>query len=245
MLELKNVSLNYGELNAIKDITLTINTGEICSVLGPSGSGKTSLLNILAGNINHYAGSVTLNGQEINHKQSKVGLISQDYGLLPWKNAYKNIILPLKIKGLNIEAHEEKIAHVMNKLGISELKKRYPLSLSGGQKQRLAIASAFVLEPELLLMDEPFSALDQITRESTQELFFDIRNESKPTTVFVTHSIEEAVFMGQKIVILSKSPGSIIKIIPNPTFGKENVRVDGEYLDICKNIREIIKSNWD
>lgn len=245
MLIIKNLSLNYGELNAINDINLAIKSGEICSVLGPSGSGKTSMLNILAGNINHYTGEVTLNGHEINHKQSKVGFISQDYGLLPWRNAYKNIILPLKIKGLDIETHEEKIGHIMLKLGISELKKRYPLSLSGGQRQRLAIAAAFAFEPELLLMDEPFSALDQITKEATQELFFDVWNDSKPTTVFVTHSIEEAVFMGQKIVIFSKAPGSIITIIENPTFGRENVRVDSEYLDICKGIRELIKVNWE
>lgn len=242
MLVLKNLSLNFGELNAIKDIDLTINTGEICSVLGPSGSGKTSMLNILAGNIKHYTGEVTLNGHSIDHRKERIGLVSQDYGLLAWRNAYKNIILPLKIKGLDVEKYTDKIEQVMRKLEISEFKKRYPISLSGGQRQRLAIAAAFVFEPDLLLMDEPFSALDQITKEEAQELFFDIWNEHKPTTIFVTHSIEEAVFMGQKIVIFSKAPGSIIRTISNPTFGKENVRVDSEYLEICKEIREIIKN---
>lgn len=242
MLELQNISLSYGEMHALNNISLTINSGEICSILGPSGCGKTSMLNILAGNIKHYKGKVTLNGLAIDNKQKCIGFISQDYGLLPWKTVYKNVILPFQIKRLNIESRAEKIENVINKLGIDDIKKRYPISLSGGQKQRVAIAGAFVIEPDLLLMDEPFSALDQVTKESTQELFFDVWNETKPTTVFVTHSIEEAVFMGQKIVILSKSPGSIIKIIDNPTFGKKDVRISNDYLDICKDIRGIIKN---
>jgi NitT/TauT family transport system ATP-binding protein len=244
MLELRNISLNYEKIQAVNDISLAITPGEICAVLGPSGAGKTSILNILAGNVTHYTGEVSLNNRAIDYKKDRIGLISQDFGLLPWRTAYKNIILPLKIKGLDVKNYEGKIDHVMKKLGIFDLKKRFPLSLSGGQKQRLAIAAAFVPETDLLLMDEPFSALDQVSRESTQELFFDIWNETRPMTVFVTHSIEEAVFVGRKIMILSKAPGSIIKTLDNPTFGQDNVRVKSEYIDICKEIREMIKAEW-
>jgi len=244
MLTLNNISLKYGEVPALNNINLSIAQGEICAIIGPSGSGKTSILNILAGNIGNYSGDVSLGGVPIDHKQKRIGLISQDYGLLPWKTAYKNVILPLNIKGLDVRTHTDKINYIMNKLEIDHLKNRYPVSLSGGQKQRLAIASTFIMEPDLLLMDEPFSALDQITKETTQELFFHVWKEVRPTAVFVTHSIEEAVFIGQRIVMLSKSPGSIIKIIDNPTFGCGDVRTNQEYLDICKNIREIIKSEW-
>ena len=245
MLTLKNISLSYGQTPALDNINLSIGSGEIYSVLGPSGCGKTSLINILAGNLSHHTGQATLNGAGINHREKTIGLISQDYGLLPWRTAYKNIILPLKIKRLNVANYADKINYVMEKLDIADLKNRYPISLSGGQKQRLAIAGAFIMDLDLLLMDEPFSALDQVTRETTQELFFHIWKDTRPTAVFVTHSIEEAVFLGQKVVLLSKSPGHIIKIVDNPTFGQSDVRLSREFLSICGDIRETIKSEWD
>ena len=245
MLTLRSLSLSYGQTAALDNINLSIGSGEIYSILGPSGCGKTTLLNILAGNLSHYTGQATLNGCGINHREKTIGLISQEYGLLPWRTAYKNIILPLKIKKLDVASYTDKINYVMEKLDIAELKNRYPISLSGGQKQRLAIAGAFIMNLDLLLMDEPFSALDQVTREATQELFFHIWKDTRPTAVFVTHSIEEAVFLGQKVVVFSKAPGHIVKIIDNPTFGQSDVRVSGEYLNICRDIRATIKSEWD
>ena len=245
MLTLRNLSLSYGQTVVFDDFNLSIEKGEIYSLLGPSGCGKTSLLNILAGNVRHYTGALTLDGSEINHREKTIGLISQDYGLLPWRTAYKNITLPLEIKKRDIASYAGKIQYVMEQLDIVSLKKRYPLSLSGGQKQRLAIAAAFIAEPDLLLMDEPFSALDQVTREITQDLFFHIWNEVRPSTIFVTHSIEEAVLLGQKIVVLSKAPARIVKIIDNHTFGAQEVRATQAYFDLCKDIRETIKSDWD
>jgi len=245
MLEIRDLCLKYGNTAVIDNITMSISSGEIYAILGPSGCGKTSIINILAGNICHHTGKVRLNNAALNNRQKAVGLVSQDYGLLPWKTAYKNITLPLKIKKLSIENYTDKINYVMEKLNINHLKNRYPMSLSGGQKQRIAIAAAFIMDLDLLLMDEPFSALDQVTRESTQALFFHIWKDIKPTTIFVTHSIEEAVFLGQKIVILSKAPGKIIKIIENPTFGLSDVRVNQTYLDICRDIRRLIKGEWE
>ena len=245
MLTLKDLSLSYGEVQALSQINLSIDSGEIYSILGPSGCGKTSLLNILAGNVKHYTGDVSLGGAAIDYKKQTIGLISQGYGLLPWMTAYKNIILPLKIKRLNIREYREKIDDVMETLGISGLRDRYPGSLSGGQRQRVAIASAFILDLDLLLMDEPFSALDQVSRETSQELFFRIWKERRPTTLFATHSVEEAVFLGQKIVILSNAPGRILEVIENPTFGQEDARLSGVYSDICRDIRKLIKSKWE
>jgi NitT/TauT family transport system ATP-binding protein len=124
------------------------------------------------------------------------------------------------------------------------LQDRYPNQLSGGQKQRVSIARAFIMNPDLLLMDEPFSALDALTREEAQELFIDIWNKYKPTTIFVTHSIEEAVYMGKKIIILSHCPGAIVEVIDNPLFNTENLRENEEYLKLSSHIRSIIKKGW-
>jgi len=241
MLQIKNLSLAY-ETPILQDINLHLQNGDICAIIGPSGCGKSSLLNILAGSIKTYIGEATLNAAPINHKKSTIGLISQDYGLLPWKTIHGNIKLPLKIKKLKVE--EQKINYIMERLKILELKDRYPSQLSGGQRQRVAIAKTFILNLDLLLMDEPFSALDAITKEQTQELFFDIWHELKPLTIFVTHSIEEAIFLGKKIVLLSESPGRIIKIIENNTFGTLNPRESTEFLDLSNKIRGIIKKEW-
>jgi len=245
MLIIRNLNLNYDSTRALDAFSLTLSSGETCAVLGPSGCGKTSLLNIIAGVVTHHSGEVTLDGEPIDHRRKTIGLISQDYGLLPWMTAYQNIVLPLKIKKLDVKQYTDKIDYLLSALDIAHLKARYPLSLSGGQRQRIAIASAFLLDLDLLLMDEPFSALDQITREVTQNLFFRIWEASKPSTIFVTHSIDEAVFLGQKIVLLSKAPGSILKIIENPTFGQADARMSEAYVELCRQIRNIINSEWD
>ena len=245
MLTLEKINLNYGQTIALADLNLSVEKGDIYSIIGPSGCGKTSILNILAGNVTHYTGSATLDGNLINHKDKTIALISQEYGLLPWRTAYRNIILPLVIKKRKVEDFTDKINHVMEKLDIADLKNRYPLSMSGGQKQRVAIATAFIAEPDILLMDEPFSALDQITREATQLLFLKTWKEVRPTTIFVTHSVEEAVLLGRKVVVLSKSPGRVVEIIDNPTFDKPNIRDSQEFSSICSYIRETIKNEWD
>ena len=245
MLIIKDLNLSYNEIQALRQINLSIDKGEIYSILGPSGCGKTSLLNILAGNVTHYAGSFFLDGASIDYRKKTIGLISQNFGLLPWLTVYKNIVLPLKIKKLNLSDYKNQVDEVMNTLDISSLKNRYPNSLSGGQRQRVAIASAFILDLDLLLMDEPFSALDQLSKEASQDLFFRVWKEKQPTTLFATHSVEEAVFLGQKIVILSKAPGCILEIIDNPTFGKEEVRLSQEYLALCLEIRKLIQRKWE
>lgn len=139
---------------------------------------------------------------------------------------------------------KERIEFILNKLSINSLKHRFPNELSGGQKQRVAIARAFILNPDLLLMDEPFSALDALTREEAQELFIDIWNKYKTTTVFVTHSIEEALYMGKKIIIMSQGPGTIVEVIDNPLFNTENLRQSEDYLKLSTHIRSIIKKGW-
>jgi len=244
MLTVENLTIHYDVKQALKDVSFSCESGEILSLIGPSGCGKTSLLNVLAGNVKTYEGSLGLNGGRIDHKSMNIGLIAQDYGLLPWKTVYSNIILPLKIKRLKPALYKARIDYVMEHLQIEDLKKSYPNQLSGGQKQRVAIAKAFIMDLDLLLMDEPFSALDAITREQTQQLFVDIWSRKKTITLFVTHSIEEAAFLGKKIVLFSPAPGRIIKIMDNPAFGTERSRNSPQFHNLCMAIRETIKREW-
>lgn len=249
MLEINNLSVSYNskriEVRALGPIGMRIEAGEIYAVIGPSGCGKSTLLHVLSKIIQGNQGEVLLNKEVLNPKQHSIGFIPQNFGLLPWKTVRKNYLLSLRIKGKKAEGMQnERIEHILSKLNIKSLEDRYPNELSGGQKQRVAIARAFIMNPDLLLMDEPFSALDALTREEAQELFIDLWNQYKTTTLFVTHSIEEALFMGKKIVIMSHSPGTIVEIIDNPLFNTENLRENEEYLKLSAYIRGIIKKGW-
>lgn len=249
MLDIKNLSVNYKSnknmIHALGPITMKIESGDIIAIIGPSGCGKSTLLHVLSGIIKDYSGDAALNGIFLNPKLHNIGFIPQNFGLLPWKNVQKNCLLSLKIKHKIItEDTKKRIDYIISKLNISDLMDRYPKELSGGQKQRVSIARAFIMNPDLLLMDEPFSALDALTREEAQELFIDVWNQYKPTTVFVTHSIEEAIYMGKKIVIMSHCPGAIVEVIDNPLFNTENLRQNEEYLKLSSHIRSIIKKGW-
>jgi ABC-type nitrate/sulfonate/bicarbonate transport system ATPase subunit len=249
MLEINNLSVSYiskkNTVKALGPLSMEIESGDIIAIIGPSGCGKSTLLHVLSGIIKEYSGQAALNGAKLNPKIHDIGFIPQNFGLLPWKSVEKNCLLSLKIKHKIIDSElKARIDYIMNKLNINDLRDRYPKELSGGQKQRAAIARAFIMNPDLLLMDEPFSALDALTREEAQELFIDVWNQYKPTTVFVTHSIEEAIYMGKKIVIMSHCPGIIVETIDNPLFNTENLRQNEEYLKLSSHIRTIIKKGW-
>ena len=249
MLNINNLTANYKSnnqiINALGPINMTIAEGDIYAIIGPSGCGKSTLLNVLSGIFKSSTGDVLLNDKSLNPKTHNIGLIPQNFGLLPWKSVQKNCLLALKIKGVKVGSSlTERIELIQTKLGINELKDRYPNELSGGQKQRVAIARAFIMNPDILLMDEPFSALDALTREEAQELFINIWNQYKLTTLFITHNIEEAIYMGKKIVIMSHCPGTIVEIIDNPLFNTENLREDERYLKLSSYLRSIIKRGW-
>jgi len=249
MLKINELTVCYKSrnniVNALGPISISIDDGDIYGVIGPSGCGKSTLLHVLGGVITDYSGEVILKEQKIGPKTHSIGLIPQNFGLLPWKNVEQNCLLALDIKGKKGDINgKERASYIMDKLDIASLKHRYPNELSGGQKQRVAIARSFIMNPDILLMDEPFSALDALTREDAQELFIDIWNQYRITTVFVTHSIEEAIYMGKKIVIMSEYPGTIVEIIDNPLFNTENIREKEDYIKISKHIRSIIKEGW-
>lgn len=249
MIEIKELCVTYRgnkvQKPTLGPINLTINSGEIVALIGPSGCGKSTLLNVLGGLISSYEGDVKMDGIAINYKQQAIGYIPQGYGLLPWKTVYKNCILPYTIKGIKVtEKTKEYIDEVLDTLEIGVLKARYPMVLSGGQRQRVSIARAFAFKPQLLLMDEPFSALDAIMREEAEEMFLKMWQRCHCTTVMVTHSIEEAIYMGMKIVVLSNAPGQIVEIIDNPLFGKSSFRDEKEYKNLYQEIKEHIKAGW-
>ncbi|QCX34403.1 ABC transporter ATP-binding protein [Caloramator sp. E03] len=247
MIKVDNLTVRYknnrGSFTALYDINIEVGDKEIVSVIGPSGCGKTTLVYVLSGIIKEFEGSVLVNNMVVNPIRTRIGVVLQNYGLLPWKNVYENAVIGAKIK--DKEKFDRHYAEfILKELGLIDMKEKYPNSLSGGQMQRVAIARSFILKPEILIMDEPFSALDAITREKIQELFLKIWVKNRVSSVFVTHSIEEAVYVGKKIIILSNSPGRIIKVIDNPIFGIENPRLSPKFYSIVMEIREFIKEGW-
>ena len=242
MIAIKDLTVKYQTKNeevlALDGLNINIDRGDIYTFIGPSGCGKSTFLYVLSGILRDYSGSVLMGGQIINPKSQRIGLILQNYGLLPWKTVYQNAMLGVKIK--NQPPVEEYSNYIFRKLGIDNLLNRYPKELSGGQQQRVALARAFILKPDLLLMDEPFSALDAISREEMQELFLNIWKENNVTTIFITHSVDEALYLGRKIVVFSPSPGRILKVIDNPCFQLDNLRYRDEYYDMSMKLRKIL-----
>ncbi|KUO64684.1 MAG: ABC transporter ATP-binding protein [Gracilibacter sp. BRH_c7a] len=243
-LDIESLQVDYRQKNkkhnVLFDVNLQLPQGEIGVIIGPSGCGKSTLLNVLANLNQDYQGRVNINGQlPIEHKGT--ALILQDYGLLPWKNVWNNIKLGLDIRKVSKEDSKMRNQAILNKMRIADLKKRYPAQLSGGQKQRVAIARSLVLEPELLLMDEPFSSLDALNREEMQDILLHLWQETNLTILLITHNIEEAVFLGQKIFVMSACPGTIIKTFDNDIAGDYSSRGKVEFLEMCNTLRSYLR----
>jgi len=247
MIEIKNVSLKYANgsedspLEALQDINLSINKGERCVIIGPSGCGKSSLLFLLAGLFVPSQGSITVAGKEVREPREEIALILQNHGLFPWKTVMSNAELGLLIRKIPRERRRERVLHLLETLNIREQINKFPSQLSGGQQQRVAIARALAQEPQVLLMDEPFSALDALTREQLQNIMLNLWREKNLTYVLVTHSIEEAVFLGEKIVVLSAQPGRIVEIINNKNSGWDFYRKSQEFYNQCSYIRSVLE----
>ena len=249
MIEIENVSVKYRTENdiytAIANVNLTVPDGGTCAVIGPSGCGKSTLLKCVAGLIPDYEGRVLINGEEVSPKTQTIGFMPQNYGLLPWKNVVDNICLGMKIKKAPELLDRNVIKRLMRQLGIEGLGHRYPVELSGGQQQRVALARVFALQPDVLLMDEPFSALDAITREEMQDIFLRLWRKFNVSTIFVTHYVEEALYLGQKIVVLSAYTGGISQVIENPLFGGKDIRQQPEFFEMGLRLRNLIKKDWN
>lgn len=218
-LSVKNLSLDYQSGNnitpALKDISFALEQGLICALAGPSGGGKSSLLNILGGVIRSYRGAVFLGGEPLDPKRHQVALVPQSYGLLPWKTIKENILLPLQLGKRALSPNERN--EVISSLGLCELLSRYPHELSGGQCQRAALARAFCMKPDLLLLDEAFSALDITTGEKSRRLFLDLWQRYPTTTILVTHNPYEAVSLSERTIVIGGKPGQILSDLQKPT----------------------------
>lgn len=245
MIHLQSVSVTYstvaGMHEALAGVDLDVGRGESCVIIGPTGCGKTSLLYLLAGLNRPASGRVLINGAPLTAIRRDTSLILQQHGLFPWKNAFANASLGLFIRKAEHVETRERIRNLMEKLGIWDVRLSYPAQLSGGQRQRVAIARSLATDPDLLLMDEPFSALDAMTRESLQDLLLELWKERGFTFVLITHSIEEAVFLGGRITVLSQRPGKVARIIENTCMGEKDFRFSEAYHGKCSEIRRIME----
>ena len=245
MIEVEHLTVGYGtgrEKNiALHDVSLTVPQGTVCAVIGPSGCGKSTLLKVIAGLIPDYQGSVKIKGRAVNPREMKIGFMPQNYGLLPWKTVAENIKLGCCIKGESSGTLDEQVHSLCRRLGIAGLESRYPRQLSGGQQQRAGLARAFLLNPDILLMDEPFSALDAITREEMQDVFLNLWQENHITTVLVTHYVDEALYLGQQIALMSAQPGEVQEIMQNKLAAERETRHAPEFFVMGQQLRQKIK----
>jgi NitT/TauT family transport system ATP-binding protein len=245
LIQLENVSVIYqtqaGDHDALTGVDLSLASGSSNVIIGPTGCGKTSLLYLMAGLVRPASGKVVVDGEPLNSIRLSTSLILQQHGLFPWKSAVENAALGLTLRGISKTERSAIIKSIMMDMGIWDIRDSFPAQLSGGQRQRVAIARSLATRPDLLLMDEPFSALDSITRESLQNLVLNLWRDRSFTTVLVTHSIEEAVFLGSRIVVLSPRPGRLVSIVENPGMGGEPYRQTEEFYTRCSEIRQLVK----
>lgn len=246
MIELQSVTFAYPHTPPLfKDYSLRISRGETWAILGPSGCGKTTLLYLLAGLRQPDSGQISVEGEVLTRPRPRSGLILQDYGLLPWSTVRQNVELGLQVRKFYGEDGRHApidfrpasdVPYWLKRLGIQEVADKFPSQISGGQRQRTAIARTLALEPDLLLMDEPFSSLDAITRADLQNLTLSLCAEQHLTLVIVTHAIEEAVGLGRKILLLGEAPNRSGRIFENPGAGENGYRSSQAYHELCDRL---------
>ncbi|MGG1633952.1 ABC transporter ATP-binding protein [Paenibacillus sp. FSL K6-3182] len=231
---------------ALSDVHFSIKEGEFISFLGPSGCGKSTALRMVAGLEEATSGGVLVNGKEpkqLIRESNDIAYVFQEANLLPWRTVLDNVILPLELRGGNMKENKEAAKQVLEMVGLKDHFKAYPRQLSGGMRMRVSIARALAAKPKLLLMDEPFAALDEITRQTLQMELFDIWEREKMTVLFVTHNVFEAVLLSSKIAVMSARPGKLSALInvrlPYPrTLGMRTERDFGKYVELASTYLE-------
>ena len=237
---------NDGPVHALKDVNLNITKGDFISFIGPSGCGKTTLLRVMADLDQPTDGTITINGvsPKAARESRAYGYVFQSAGLYPWRTIGKNIRLPLEIMGISKSEQKERVEKVLKLVELGDFEKKFPWQLSGGMQQRASIARALAFDADILLMDEPFGALDEIVRDYLNEQLLKLWHSTEKTICFVTHSIPEAVYLSTKIVVMSPRPGRIIDIIESDLPDKRplEIRDTKEFIDIAQRVREGLRA---
>lgn len=250
VIEAKNLDLvfetNDGPVEALRNVSLTINKGDFVSFIGPSGCGKTTFLRVLAALEQPTGGTITVNGvsPEDARKSRAYGYVFQAAGLYPWRTIAANIRLPLEIMGFSRREQQDRVSSVLQLVDLEGFGEKYPWQLSGGMQQRASIARALAFDADILLMDEPFGALDEIVRDHLNEQLLELWARTQKTIAFVTHSIPEAVYLSTKIVVMSPRPGRITDIIESPLPEKRplSIRDSAAFIEVAHRVREGLRA---
>ena len=250
VIEAGNLSLTFqtadGPVYALSEVDLTVKHGDFVSLIGPSGCGKTTLLRVIADLEQPTSGTVTVNGVSPDkaRRDRAYGYVFQAPALYAWRTIERNVTLPLEIMGVDAAERRRRVEHYLDLVNLSGFEKKYPWQLSGGMQQRASIARALSFDPEVLLMDEPFGALDEIVRDHLNEQLLRLWDKTDKTVVFVTHSIPEAVFLSTRIVVMSPRPGRIIDVIETD-FARDrtlDIRETPEFLEVAHRVREGLRA---
>ena len=246
IVEVKDVGKTYdGSVEALASVSLALPQGRISTFLGPSGCGKTTLLKIIAGLISPSRGEIWVKGKKVDGPGPERAFVFQDFALLPWANVLRNVAFGLELRGLAADKRHEIARRHIAEVGLESFAASYPHQLSGGMRQRVGLARALAVDADIILMDEPFSSVDEQTRRKFQEELLDLLEHKQKTVIFVTHSIEEAAYLSDQIVLLSPRPGTVTNII-HPNIDRkgrspDEIRRDKNYLDAVDEIWQILK----
>jgi NitT/TauT family transport system ATP-binding protein len=245
MLRFDDVTLIYPgtakPVKALEHFSLSVDQGEPIALIGPSGCGKSTSLLLAAGLLSPTQGEVLVGGTPIDRPRLETALILQDFGLLPWKTVFENAALGLRIRHFSKAERQQRVEKALEQVGLADFARMYPGELSGGMRQRLALARTLALDVDIMLMDEPLSALDAMLREGLQDMLLELWRSRGYAQVLVTHSIEEAAFLGRRIVVLAPRPGRVLKVIDNPKMGALDYRSTEDFYLTCQCVREVLR----
>lgn len=248
MIEISNLSKSFvgqdgSVVNALSGVDLTVNDNEFLTILGPSGCGKTTLLKTVAGLLSWNSGDITIDGAPVRGPGPERAMVFQNFALLPWATVIENVAFGLQLRGVSKAERKKRAAELIDMVGLGGFETKRPNELSGGMQQRVGIARALAVEPKILLMDEPFGAVDEQTRRLLQEELLHIWEQTRVTVMFITHSMEEAVLLGDRVVLMSARPGRIAEIVDVPLQRPRSSDIGG--LERSKEYVEITAHLWD
>ncbi len=241
-LEVKNISKSFGDNHVLKDISIELNKGELVCLLGVSGGGKTTLFNIISGLLSPDSGQVLLDGKDITNQPGNISYMLQKDLLLPYRTIEDNVALPLLLRGTNKNQARRQVSPLFEQFGLEETQKKYPSQLSGGMRQRAALLRTYMFSSDVALLDEPFSALDTITKSSMHKWYLNVMDKIQLSTLFITHDIDEAILISDRIYLLSGSPGEITGeiIIREPKPRRDDFNLTASFLEYKRRILSLL-----